>query len=163
MTDTGAPCDCLCPFKLSARFGPFQPGTYILDFINSQQEQIEFTIGGTRKGQTLATVSSYQSDCYYLISNEPEPPLPAEYTLLRNYPNPFNPVTTIEFRLLRQSDICIDIYNINGAFIENLYNGNRDAGIHTIQWNASSYPSGIYFVKLNSGNLQLTNKLLLLK
>jgi len=163
MTDTGAPCDCLCPFELSARFGPFQPGTYILDFINSQQEQIEFTIGGTRKGQTLATASSYQSDCYYLISNEPEPPLPAEYTLLRSYPNPFNLVTTIEFCLPRQSDISIDIYNINGAFVENLYSGNRDAGIYSIKWNASRYPSGIYFVRLNSGYLQLINKLLLLK
>jgi hypothetical protein len=82
---------------------------------------------------------------------------------LKNYPNPFNPVTAIEFRLPRQSDIRIDIYNINGAFVENLYNGNSNAGIYTTQWNASRYPSGIYFVKLNSGDLQLTNKLLLLK
>ncbi len=99
VTDTGIQNSCSCPQYLTATFGPFQPGTYILDFINSQQGQIEFTIGGTRKGQTLATVSSYQSNCYYPISNEPETTIPAKYTLLRSYPNPFNPVTTIEFCL----------------------------------------------------------------
>ncbi len=97
------------------------------------------------------------------IEKEDENTIPQKMMLLQNYPNPFNPVTTIEFRLPQQSDIRIDIYNINGAFVENLYNGNRDAGIYTIQWNASRYPSGIYFVKLNSGDLKLTNKLLLLK
>ncbi len=97
------------------------------------------------------------------IDDKYSPQQPNRFDLFQNYPNPFNPETTIKFCLPRQSDIRIDIYNIKGAFVENLYNGNRDAGIYTIPWNASRYPSGIYFVKLNSRDLQLTNKLLLLK
>jgi len=106
-------------------------------------------------------MGAFESSSIVKISEQPAPP--HKFILYQNFPNPFNPVTTIKFRLPRQSDIRIDIYNINGAFIENLYNGNRNAGIYTIQWNASRYPSGIYFVKLNSGSQLLTNKLLLLK
>ena len=74
------------------------------------------------------------------------------------YPNPFNPVTNISFYLEENSKIDLSIFNINGEKVFSLLNGFHHTGEFNINWDASEYPSGIYFVKLNTGNFNQTQK-----
>lgn len=87
---------------------------------------------------------------------------------VRNYPNPFNPETNIEFSVCETSHISIDIFNIRGSKISNLINSNYAPGTHTVLWNgrddnSNEVPSGIYFVQIKSESETITHKMLLLK
>tara|TARA_B100001027_G_scaffold215560_1_gene189799 strand:- start:308 stop:1756 length:1449 start_codon:yes stop_codon:yes gene_type:complete len=93
---------------------------------------------------------------------------PEEFALLGNYPNPFNPVTTLRFNLDYKSKVNLTVYNILGNEIITLSNGELQAGRHAIQWNANNaygqkVPSGLYLYKVSSGNRILTGKMLLMK
>ena len=93
---------------------------------------------------------------------------PEEFALLGNYPNPFNPVTTLRFDLDYTSKVNLTVYNILGNEIITLQNGELQAGRHAIQWNANNaygqkVPSGLYLYKVTSDNRILTGKMLLMK
>ncbi len=89
--------------------------------------------------------------------------LPSELGLLSVYPNPFNPVCQLQFELINDSKIALQIYDINGKFIVELANSDLMAGRHVYTWNAKYSPSGIYLAKLVSPSGVWTKKLLLLK
>jgi hypothetical protein len=74
--------------------------------------------------------------------------LPTAAHLERNFPNPFNPNTAISFQLSAVSLVSLRVFNVLGEEIATLVNEVRSAGTHTVQWNASSSPSGIYFYRL---------------
>jgi hypothetical protein len=82
---------------------------------------------------------------------------------LRSYPNPFNASTTIRYGLPEQSDVRIEIYNILGQRVVTLFDGNRQAGYHTVTWRADHYPSGVYFSRLQAGGRSENIKTVLLK
>ena len=82
---------------------------------------------------------------------------------MQSYPNPFNPVTTLSFELPIGSDVTLSIYNLQGREVTTLINGNMDAGYHSAKWNANQYSSGIYFVKMITGEYVSTQKLMLVK
>ncbi len=65
-----------------------------------------------------------------------------------NYPNPFNPKTTINYQLTNQSKVTLKIFDVLGKEILVLVNEMQDEGEHSVQWDASEYPSGVYFYKL---------------
>jgi hypothetical protein len=90
-------------------------------------------------------------------------PLPNEFSLDRAYPNPFNPVTTITFGIPVDSKVSIQLYNLQGRKVSTLINGKMDAGYHSVVWNADSYSSGVYFVKMVVGEFTNTQKLMLVK
>ena len=90
-------------------------------------------------------------------------PLPNEFSLGNAYPNPFNPVTRIQFGLPVDMKISIDVYNMRGRLVETLIDRNMLAGYHSITWNASSYSSGVYFIKMQAGSNIRTQKLMLVK
>jgi hypothetical protein len=79
------------------------------------------------------------------------------------YPNPFNAQTVINYSLPEEAFISITIYNINGQKLEVIFDGKDPAGEHSVRWNASDYPSGIYFAQLKSGNRSENIKMVLLK
>jgi phosphatidylserine/phosphatidylglycerophosphate/cardiolipin synthase-like enzyme len=85
------------------------------------------------------------------------------FELKQNYPNPFNPSTTIEFRLLEDSYLDIDVYNILGQKIAKLIGGFLKAGAHQITFDARQLPSGIYFYTMRAGNRVYQRKMILLK
>ncbi len=89
--------------------------------------------------------------------------LPERFALLQNYPNPFNPSTTIRYSLPAQSNVRIEIYNILGQKITTLFDGHKQAGYHTVTWQADHYPSGIYFTRLEAGHRSESIKIVLLK
>jgi predicted metal-dependent phosphoesterase TrpH len=95
--------------------------------------------------------------------NEEDESLLIDYRLYQNFPNPFNPLTMIEFELMEKSNIRLSALNILGKEIRILLNEEREAGSYSIDFNASNLPSGVYFYRLQSGNFINTKKMLLLK
>ncbi len=95
--------------------------------------------------------------------------LPAVTELRSNYPNPFNPETTIEYSLKEPSNICLEIYNIRGQKVRTLVNEFREAGYHSVIWNGrdsngNRVSSGIYLYHLNvNGKTVASRKMLLMK
>ena len=89
--------------------------------------------------------------------------LPTSTLIHGAYPNPFNPISTIEYSLGDDSYIELSIHNVNGEIVETLFSGYKIAGAHQMIWNAENYPSGMYFFTLNSSMGNHTHKLLLLK
>lgn len=89
--------------------------------------------------------------------------LPNEFKLFAPYPNPFNPITTIRFSVETGHVTTLRVYDITGRLVDELIRGKRAAGEQEIIWNADGLASGVYFVKLESGEKHQTQKLLLLK
>ncbi len=89
--------------------------------------------------------------------------MPTAFVLSQNYPNPFNPSTTIKFALPTNSNVKLTIYNTIGKEVTTLINGSMEAGNHSVNWNASNQPSGMYFFKLEAGNFTSTKKMMLIK
>ena len=90
-------------------------------------------------------------------------PLPTDYQLQQNYPNPFNPTTTIEFALPKQSDVKLVVYDASGRVVEELVNGNYQAGYHKVVFDASKLASGVYICKILAGEHVDVKKMLLMK
>ena len=82
---------------------------------------------------------------------------------LKNYPNPFNPVTKIYYEIPEDGFICLKTYNILGKEIKTLINENKLAGSYEIEFNAKGLPSGIYYNVLQFGNKRIINKMQLIK
>lgn len=96
-------------------------------------------------------------------------PLPvAKTTLKGNYPNPFNPETSISFELANAGKVNLDIYNVKGQKVKTLVNDVMEKGNHTINWNGTDdsgrkVGSGIYFYNMKSGKYSSTRKMILMK
>ena len=89
--------------------------------------------------------------------------LPESFSLDRAYPNPFNPTTTLSFAIPVDSEVSLSVYNLQGREVSTLIDANMDAGYHSIVWDANSYASGVYFVKMMAGEYISTQKLMLIK
>jgi len=87
----------------------------------------------------------------------------SSYTLYQNYPNPFNPSTNIKFEIPKSSFVNLVVYDVLGREIAKLVNEKLNAGSYLIDWNASQYPSGMYFYKLTSGEFSEVKKMVLIK
>jgi hypothetical protein len=94
-----------------------------------------------------------------LTLNEP----PTKYALNFNYPNPFNPTTTISYAIPKTSLTKLIIYDILGREITKLVNEVKNPGIYSVTFNATSYASGVYFYRLESGDFVDVKKMLLIK
>jgi len=95
-------------------------------------------------------------------------PLPKQYSLSQNRPNPFNPVTTIHYDLPEQSQVTLMIYDIRGREIRELVNNTQDAGYKSVIWDGTdefgrSVGTGIYLYQIQAGDFTQTRKMLLLK
>lgn len=89
--------------------------------------------------------------------------IPQHYHLYQNYPNPFNPSTKIKFELPEKEFVSLKILNLLGQEITTLHNGVLSSGIHSIEWNAAGYTSGVYFYKLTTNNFSQTKSMALVK
>lgn len=90
-------------------------------------------------------------------------PVPGQFELFNNYPNPFNPKTTIRYTLPASDIVSIKVFNALGNEIKILLNEEKQAGSYDVEWNADGYSSGIYFYSLAAGNFRETKKMILLK
>jgi hypothetical protein len=89
--------------------------------------------------------------------------VPLQYELRQNYPNPFNPSTAISYQLSAFSLVTLKIFDILGREVATLANEVHQPGTYTVRWDASQYPSGVYFYRLEAGDFRATRKLMVLK
>lgn len=90
--------------------------------------------------------------------------LPEEFQILYpNYPNPFNPVTTIKFYLRFRSQVKLNIYSLKGQLMATLINEFKNPGYHVVTWDASSLPTGVYFYSIMTNGGMSYKKALLVK
>ncbi len=89
---------------------------------------------------------------------------PTTPTLGQNYPNPFNPSTNIQFTLPQPANVTLKVYDVLGKEVATLINGNVSAGVHTVRFEArSNMSSGVYFYRLETPDMRVTRKLMLIK
>ncbi len=126
------------------------------------------------RNDVLSRVADFFFGVTAIHSGDAANGLPGEFALLPNYPNPFNPSTTLRFDLPVASYVRLEIFNAIGQKIRTLQANRLSAGRHQIQWNGQSddnqpIPSGVYFVRLNADGVstatsfQKTQKMLLIK
>lgn len=89
--------------------------------------------------------------------------IPEEFNLYQNFPNPFNPVTNIQFDLPRNEFVTIKIYDMTGREIQVLLNDFRNAGRYIVGFDASHLSSGVYFYTIQAGEFRQTRRMILLK
>ena len=89
--------------------------------------------------------------------------VPTKYFLSNNFPNPFNPSTTLKYSIPKESAVIIKVYDILGKEIETLVNEEKPIGTYEVTWNAENLSSGVYFYCLQAGDFVQTKKLILLK
>jgi hypothetical protein len=104
----------------------------------------------------------YEQNCSEMVIND-EATIPKQFTLHQPYPNPFNPTTKIRFNVAARHASLLQVFDLTGRLVETLVNGNLQAGEHEIVWNAGSQPSGVYFVRLQSGEFVQNQKVIMLK
>ncbi len=99
------------------------------------------------------------------VSNEDlgEGEIPADFELTQNYPNPFNPSTQISYTVPNNEFVTLKVYDITGRLIRTLVNKNQIAGTYTVNFNASSISSGVYFYELKSGSFRAVRRMTLIK
>lgn len=93
---------------------------------------------------------------------------PEIFGLADNYPNPFNPETTLKYQLPEAADVKLEVYNVVGQVVRTLVADHQNAGRYVVQWDATNdngqpLSSGIYFYHIQAGEFQKTKKMLLLK
>jgi glucose/arabinose dehydrogenase len=89
--------------------------------------------------------------------------IPVEYSLSQNYPNPFNPNTTIKYETPKQSFVILKIFDVLGNELASLVNENKQQGSYEVSWDASIFPSGVYFYELQAGDFKERKKMVLIK
>ncbi len=98
-----------------------------------------------------------------LTGIEQQPGIPSVLALHDNYPNPFNPTTTIRYDLPKAGVVRLAVFDVLGRQVAELINAQQAAGFHTITFNASGLSSGVYFYRLKANNHTLIKKMLLMK
>ncbi len=86
-----------------------------------------------------------------------------EFKLAQNFPNPFNPTTKIDFSIPSDNNVEVKVFNTLGMEVATLVNGYKNAGTHSVEFNANNLSSGIYFYKIVSGNYSDIKKMILLR
>ena len=116
--------------------GTYRPAfKWLADFIKSNPTGVEETVSG----------------------------LPSKYQLDQNFPNPFNPVTTIQYSITKSSNVSLKVFDMLGREVQTLVNTMQGPGQYSVMLNAQSLGSGVYFYRLNAGTYTETKKLILLK
>ncbi|NUN10185.1 MAG: T9SS type A sorting domain-containing protein [Ignavibacteriaceae bacterium] len=90
------------------------------------------------------------------------------FSLKQNFPNPFNPSTTISFELKSPDNVRIEIFDVRGSLIKTLFSGNLEPGSHQLEWDGKAQsgarcPSGVYFYNLSGSNSSESRKMVMLK
>ena len=150
----------------SGFLSPSETGsTNISDRLSSSRTDSSFTL-------MLVTPSGYSvelpADETALSNDFEENTIPSSHLVVKNYPNPFNPVTNISYDIFENSKVQITIYDILGNVVNSLYNGYQSTGSKTVKWDATNnvgdlVGSGVYFYKVQVGDSYSINRMMYLK
>jgi hypothetical protein len=143
------------------------PGSGTSSQLNNYEYVDRSVINGTAYEYRLADVdiNGHETIHETIVTATPASatPTPEEYMLNQNYPNPFNPSTMIRFSLKDDGKVTLKIFNLLGQEVATLVDQNMKAGQHSISWNASNLPTGIYLYQLEAGDYHAVKKMLYLK
>jgi hypothetical protein len=111
---------------------------------------------------------SARVDFSALALNPTDEQMPENFRLYQNFPNPFNPETTIKFAVPEDSDVAVQIFDITGRLVQTLVSSRLSAGVYEIKWNGrdqggQEVGSGIYFYRLMTGGFTQTKRMLLIR
>ncbi len=146
----------------------------LLDSVAVQMGVTGDSVRCTWRGWAYNGIDSLQSSNSFIITLVRSPigiqvistEIPQKFALYNNYPNPFNPVTKINFdipNLSGDKKVQVVVYDILGNQVELLVNQELTAGKYSASWNAANYSSGIYFYRITAGNFTDTRKMILVK
>jgi hypothetical protein len=141
-----------------------EDGNYIFPNMEKGSYILSFKIGNIRYDTTLILdddkVINFNSE---MIMGGIGKDIPTAYSLSQNYPNPFNPTTNIQFTIPKDEYVKLVVYDITGKIVKELVNGHKSAGTYNIEFNASGYASGTYYYKLEAGDYNSIQKMMLVK
>ncbi len=123
------------------------------DFGNSFTFNYKYQLNGSRFFENDSTS----------VSIEDEIGLPMEIGLSQNYPNPFNPATNIEYSLNVDSNVLLEVFDIQGRLVRTLVNQKQTSGMYNVTFDAQNLSTGVYIYRLNVGANTFTKKMLLIK
>ena len=104
-----------------------------------------------------------------VVIEEVEAPfVPNATALMQNFPNPFNPSTTLSFDVAQAGNVTIQVYDVSGRLVVTLLNAHKEIGRHRVEWNGknasgSLVPSGIYFYRMRAAGFEVTKKMILVR
>ena len=116
-----------------------------------------FIYAGTQSGSVFKSINPMTA-VIQIKSN-----IPVAFELKQNFPNPFNPATTINYSIPQSGFVTIKLYDILGRQVATLVNDNKPAGNYSAKFDGSKLVSGVYFYRMEAGSFSQTKKLLLLK
>jgi photosystem II stability/assembly factor-like uncharacterized protein len=117
-----------------------------------------YVFSGTSSGKV------YIRPFYEIIGiNKISEEIPDKFSLMQNYPNPFNQSTIIKYKVKKEGNVCIKIYNALGIEVETIFNLNHKPGEYQTVFNAENMTSGIYFYKLEASDFKEIKKMILIK
>ena len=148
--------DCSTRTSTNIAFDPSQFYSYSLDSASTIPSIVK---AGAGSGKINQITSMHE------LSTKK---IPKDFELKQNFPNPFNPSTTINYSLKKRMNIEINIYNSQGQLIKNLVNKELNAGNYSVNWNGNDdndnrVSSAVYFVRMSSDNNSISKKIVLLK
>lgn len=135
--------------------------TFVMNESSDNQSRFGFDIGGSAIDVFIDNVRVSSGTIPVSITESLT--LPKSIQLFQNYPNPYNPVTTISYQISEQSFVTLKVYDVLGNEIKTLVNEEKPLGVYQINWDASLLSSGVYFYRLQAGDFVQTRKMILLK
>ncbi len=145
------------------------PLTVSWDIKDSKEKQ--FMLGVVQDGKTVsdirmsnkgtAEIPNATASLVLKVSSEAE--LPKEFSLSQNYPNPFNPATSIRYALPKAVHVTLKVFDILGREVKTLVNEDQEAGYRTVNFDASSFVSGVYFYKIEAETFIDVKKMVVVK
>ena len=134
------------------------------DFFTQVNYKGAFGADNWLEGWSALYTYGFMSESSPTVVEDEETAAPEEVALLVNYPNPFNPVTSIAFNLAASGQVSLTVFDALGQKVDTLIdNAVMTPGVHSVQWNAAVHASGVYFYRLETGSTILTSKMLLMK
>ncbi|HRP37926.1 MAG TPA: FlgD immunoglobulin-like domain containing protein, partial [Candidatus Dojkabacteria bacterium] len=145
---------------------PIQPGTFVLatlpfNLYDPQSIKVENIIVADENNRAMPKVEIE-------IRYDGAPGIPLDYLLSQNFPNPFNPSTSVQFTVPKEGLVTIKVYDMLGQAVADLYSGNAQAGTYTLNWDGKdssgkSVSSGNYIYKMVAGEFVQSKKMTFLK
>lgn len=165
---TNAEVNLADPFNLSNPNAMPKPGSpvrsgYALPPNDGFFDPTADFIGAFGQTDWTAGWSTFKFDVPTAVEATPVVVIPTAYELANNYPNPFNPTTSIRYGLPVDGKVRLSVFNLMGQEVATLVNDYRTAGYHSIQFDAARLSSGLYIYRLEAGKVVISKKLTLIK
>ena len=125
--------------------------------------QITKAVNETEDGEQSGKELVYKTDSFVVVETSLQSPVPVDFYLSQNFPNPFNSSTSIKYGLPQSEIVRFDLFDVAGRHVECILNKKLSAGHHSINWDGKARSSGVYILRMRSGNFKSVKKVTLVK